>query len=107
MIRVLKYLHSKVPKSIYSARKWFPDVQILLLTPIKAFLQTSLSEGKEVCQQTAFKVRVRVRVQNLTVKNWRGFVTLALVNCICLKLKWMNHFKCTAHCMQCDVQLNY
>ena len=40
------------------------------------FLQTSLSEGKEVCQQTAFKVRVR------TLKNWRGFVTLALVNCL-------------------------
>ena len=67
------------------------------------FLQTSLSGGKEVCQQTAFKLRVRV----LMLKNWRGFVTLALVNCICLELKWMNQFECTVHCMQCAVQLNY
>ena len=67
------------------------------------FLQTSLSGGKEVCQQAAIKLQLL----QPTFKNWRGFVTLALVNCIYLELKWMNQFECTAHCMQCAVQLNY
>ena len=42
-----------------------------------------------------------------TLRIWRGFVTIALVNCIYLELKWMNQFECTVHCMQCAVQLNY
>ena len=42
-----------------------------------------------------------------TLRIWRGFVTLALVNCIYLEVKWMNQFECTVHCMQCAVQLNY
>ncbi len=69
------------------------------------FLQAELSAGKLACQQVAIKPQL----QHLqpTLRNLRGFVTLALVNCICLELKWMNQFECTAHCMQCAVQLNY
>ena len=32
--RDLNYLHQKWFKGVYNARKWFPDGQTLLLTPI-------------------------------------------------------------------------